>query len=436
MPDVPADSPANGNGSAHPGTAEKGIDTSRTDAAPGSGLRFVPAVLLGALGLYLALATNNFPDLFIYRAGAAIGLRGESPYDLTRIRELAAAQFPDENPEAPGENSFVRNCGYFLPPLAILTFAPFAVVPWPAAKVAWGVVLGCAAAGIVTIPDLFRRSDGPVRPGARGLVVPFLLVLNPFVLAITFVGQVTIVSVGCVAAGLWCFARNRPALGVLLWAVPFVKPHVALPLIPLAWYLGGWKRALALAALVAGLNLIGATVAGGSPLFLKDYLDYLPTGHKAVRYNQAELNPQITSWNRLLVSLGGPVIELTAVTTLAGYLVWGGLVLGRCRAAGQLPSAGWACAAAVAGATVCAQVLAYEMLTLAIAVPWVRDLFAAGRRGWGTAAVLLLAVQTVPFDSASPVFDYYRPGGALALALLVLLGPLNPEPRPAPPPAP
>ena len=56
----------------------------------------------------------------------------------------------------------------------------------------------------------------------------------------------------------------------------FVKPHVALPLIPLAWYLGGWRRAAGLVAVVAALTLVGATLAGGSPLFLRDYLAFLP----------------------------------------------------------------------------------------------------------------------------------------------------------------
>lgn len=393
------------------------------DANATKWLRFAPAVLLGVLGVYQALATNNFPDFFIYQAGSEIGLRGESPYDIARIRRLASAQFPDPNLE-PKEDAFVLNCGYFLPPMAILVFAPFAVLTWPVAKIAWGVTLGLAAVGSAKLPELLREPDDPPR-SALCLVVPFLLVLNPLVLAIVVVGQVTIVTVGCVTVGLWCFSRNRPTLGVMLWAVAFVKPHVALPLIPLAWYLGGWKRAAALVALVAALNLLGATIAGGSPLFLRDYLDYLPTGHKAVRFNQANLNPAITSWNRLLASCGGPLVELNAVTTLAGYLVWGGLVLARCALTGAKPSAAWACAAAVAGAVVCSQVLAYELLMLAVAVPWVRDLLASKQRMWGWAAVALLVVQTIPFDSTTVMFDYYRPVGAMAFALLVLLGPMS-----------
>src|SRR5262245_7912083 len=98
-------------------------------------LRFAPAVLLGLLGIYQALVTNNFNDFFIYRAGAQIGIRGESPYDIARFRELASAQFPDPDPQ-PKPDSFLLNCGYFLPPMAILVLAPFAVLSWTAAKVA------------------------------------------------------------------------------------------------------------------------------------------------------------------------------------------------------------------------------------------------------------------------------------------------------------
>lgn len=383
---------------------------------------------LAAVALFYAFAmrqafTNNFPDLFIYRLGSEIGLRGESPYDLPRIRAAAAAQFPDPDPKP---TSFVYNCGYFLPPMAVLVYAPVAVLPWPAAKLAWAIAVGIAGYGITKLPTLFRRPDDPPPTGPLWLLVSFLLVLNPFTLQIVMVGQVTVVALGCVALGQWAFERNRPVLGTLLWAVAFVKPHVALPLVPLAWYLGGWRRAAGLVAVVAALNLVGATLAGGSPLFLRDYLVFLPTGHKEVLYNQAGLNPQITSWNRLLFALGGPLIELTAATTLAGYAVWFALVVGRCAIVGRRPSAAWAAAAAVAGAVVCSQVLAYEMLWLAVAVPWVRDLFLGGRKALGWVAVAVLGVQLIPFPPDTLMFDYYRPAGALAFALLVLCGPIHP----------
>src|SRR5205823_2963222 len=151
---------------------------------------------------------------------------------------------------------------------------------------------------------------------------------NYLTLAVIELGQTSLLFVGCAAGGLWCFERKRGAAGVALWSVCFVKPHLALPLLPLAWYLGGWKRAAALLGVVAALNLIGATVVGGSPLFLRDFLVYLGSTHKAVVFNRAELNPEITSWNRLLYALTEPVaggrflVELSATTTVAGFAGW------------------------------------------------------------------------------------------------------------------
>jgi hypothetical protein len=328
----------------------------------------------------------------------------------------------------------VNNCGYFPPPLAILVYAPFALVPWPAAKVGWAVVTLFAALTVARLPDQFRRRGDP--PGGQSLVwwlVPVALVLNPLAIATVVVGQTSLLFVGCVAAGQWCFERGRLWAGAALWAVPFVKPHLALPLILLAWYLGGWRRAAAVLAVVAGLNLLGATVAGGSPLALKDYLDYVPVAHKEVLYNRAELNPQITSWNRLLFSLGGPLVELTVVTTAAGYLVWFGLVAGRCAAAGERPSPAWAVAAAAVGGMLCCQVLGYETLALALTVPLIRDLFAAGWRVRGTLAVLLLLLQQIPREPLGPLgplgIDFHRPLGVALFAALLLVGPVAPKPR-------
>ncbi|MDB5306789.1 MAG: hypothetical protein JWO38_991, partial [Gemmataceae bacterium] len=387
------------------------------------------------VALYQAVGANTFPDFFIYRAGAVIGLRGESPYDIPRIRALVADQYPDPDPTP---DSFVNNCGYFLPPMAVLIYAPFAALPWAAAKVAWAVLTAAAALGIVRLPDLFRRpGERPAGPGlVWGQLVPFLLVVNFLALAVVQVGQTTLLAVGCVAFGQWCFERGRPLLGAVLWAVPFMKPHLALPLLPLAWYLGGWKRAGGVLGVVAGLNLVGASVVGGSPLFLHDYLEFLSAGHKAVAFNLAERNYEITSWNRLLFvateGFAGTrfLVEQTAGTTLAGYLIWFGLVVGRCAAAGVRPSPAWAAAAAAVGAVWCPQVLGYEALFLAVAVPWVRELFDAGLRVRGWAAAFTLGAQLVPYQLAAAVgVDFHRPLGVAVLAVLVLAGPVAPRPR-------
>lgn len=404
-------------------------------------LPLLAAGLLFFIALVVASKDDLNRDFFIYRIGSVLGLRGDWPYDVSKIRALVAEQFPDPNPD---EASFVNNNGYFPPPLAIVVYAPFAVLPWGASKIAWAGAMFLAAVAIARVPRAFHAPNEP--PNVLPLVwrlVGTALVLNYLSVAIIAVGQTPLLFVGCVIAGQWCFDRGRLWPGALLWAVPFVKPHLALPLIPLAWYLGGWKRAGAVFVVVAALNLIGATLAGGSPLAIREYLEYVPVAHKAVLYNRAELNPQITSWNRLLFSLGGPLVELTIVTTVAGYLVWVALVLSRCTATGARPSPAWALAATVVGGMLCCQVLGYETLALVLTIPWIRDLFRtpprpAAARPWfpravGTAAVLLLLLQQVSRETFEPLgIDFHRSLGIALFAVLVLIGPVNPT-RATPP---
>src|SRR5206468_3895753 len=90
------------------------------------------------------------------------------------------------------------------------------------------------------------------------------------------------------------------------------------------------------------------------------------------------------------------------VTIVAGFLVWFGLVVGRCAATNATPSPAWAAATAV-GAVFFAQVLVYELLFLAVAVPWIRGLFASGWRVRAWLAVLLMAVQLLPGKVLEPL---------------------------------
>jgi hypothetical protein len=357
--------------------------------------------------------------LYIFWLGAELAARGENPYDVPRVRTHIAAQFPDENAK-----EFVNNSGYFLPPMAVFVFMPFAMLPWMSAKVAWAVVIGLAGYFIARLPGLL---EGTTASRLALVLIPFLLLLNPLALAVVVVGQYTLLFVGCVAAGLFAFERGKPYLATALWVLPFVKPHLAIPLIPLAWYLGGWRPAALLVALLGVLNLAGAWVAGGSPLFLRDYFAYLPTAREVVEFNRVEMNPNITSWNRLVFAWGGPLVELGAWRIIAGYMVWFGLIIGRCAVTNTLPSAAWAAAATAVGGVLCAQVLVYELLFLAVAVPWLRDLFASGYRLRAWLAIVLMAVHLLPGKVLEPIRadDYYHSLTVVLLAVLVLVGPVS-----------
>ncbi|MCE9563787.1 MAG: DUF2029 domain-containing protein [Planctomycetes bacterium] len=391
----------------------------------------VAALVFFLLGLVSALgpADGDPRDFFIYRLGAQLAVRGENPYNIPTIRQHVAEQFPPSADE-PIEKSFSQNCGYFLPPMAALLYMPFAMLPWFWAKIAWAVVNGFAGYFIARLPLALYPRNAPKPPAVLWVIVPFLLLIDPSIAReIVFpTGQTSVLFLGCVAAGLLAYDRGLPYLTATLWVLPFVKPHLALSLIPLLWFLAGWRPTLLLIALVALLNAVGATVIGGSPLFLKEYFDFLPTTREAVKFNQVKLNPSIVSWNRLLFASGGPLIELSAVTTVAGYLVWYGLLIGRWAVSRTWPSAAWATAATAAGAVLCSQVLVYELMFLAAAVPWVRDLFLGGYRYRGGIAVCLLAGHLVPWMTMKEMFGFsaHHPLGVALFALVVLTGPMNP----------
>ncbi len=341
---------------------------------------------------------------------------------------MVAEQFPNDR-------EMLENSGYFLPPQTLLIYAPFAAMPYPAAKVAWGVLLVVCAAAVL----LMLRSFGTRWPSsATEQWLPVVILLNYLTLAIVELGQTSFLFVGCVAAGQWCFEGSRShvgrsrlrsnlweAAGVLLWAIPFIKPHVAISLLPLAWYLGGWRRAAAILAVVAGLNVAGCLMIGRSPLFLVEYVQYLGANHKRVVFNRVEVSPTITSWNRLVFSLGGPLVELGAVGTLASYLVWFGLAAGRVSLTRDLPSPAWAAAVAGVGGVFCAQVLVYELLVLVLVIPWLRMLFEHGYRVHGWLAVAALCLELIPVRTMSQFGVTFHPAlGVALLAGLVLTGPM------------
>ncbi|WP_439629227.1 glycosyltransferase family 87 protein [Gemmata sp.] len=419
-----------------------------------------PAVAAAAVFFVVALARalgppDGYPrDLFIYRLGAELALRGENPYDIPKVRGHVAAEFPPDDAHKALTNthllvegdlaewvvrlwtdtaakSFPLNCGYFLPPMGVVLYLPFALLPWKAAMVAWAVANGTAGYAVARVVTALRVPGAPV-PVFLATVGPFLLLLNPLTPFIAFpVGQTSVVCLGCVVAGLLARDRGRPYLMAALWAVPFVKPHLALSLVPLCYFLSGWRPAALLIVLVAALNALGATIVGGSPAFLKEYLDFLPQVRDAVRYNRVELNAGLSSWNRLLYGFGGPLIELGLGTTLAGYLVWYGLLVGRWAATGVRPSAAWAAAATGAGAALCCQVLVYELMVLVVAVPWLRDLFAGGYRTWGVAGGALLGAHLVSLVFMQGIgLAGHHPLAVALFALAVLTGPADPL-RPA-----
>ena len=348
--------------------------------------RLAPAAavaVIAAAHLPDLLVRNAHNDLFIYRAGAGLALGGVSPYDGPALARRVAAQYP-------ADAELQANHGFFLSPAALGPLTPFAALPWPAAKWAWSAVtLGLAvAAG----RHLAVWCDPATRAGVAATLwpVPFAaVVLNPHLFMTLPPGQTSGVAGALLILGEVARRAGRPWLAAAAWAVPFAKPHLALALVPLAWFVGGWRHLGRLAVAAAGLTAAGCVLAGGVGT-VPDYLRHLQAGHKRVVFNRVDWNPQITSWNRAVVAAGGPAVDLDAARTLAGYAAWAGLVAARVRVAGRRPSPAWAVAVAVTGSALCCQVLPYELFWTVAAVPLALDWVQAGR--WRPAAVIGFAL--------------------------------------------
>ena len=338
-------------------------------------------------------------DLYIYRAGATLALAGGSPYDRAALYEMIAARFPDQP-------LLIQNHGFFLAPAGVALFAPFAPLPWGVAKTTWFVLsytlAGLGAWQIVPLagPAARARFADWWRPA---LVAAALW--DPLLFIGTAVGQTAAVMAGCLMLGAVQLKRGRGWASACLWAVLFAKPHLALPLIPLAAYLGGWRQALRVALAAGLLTLIGVALCGG-PGVVPAFLRHLADSHKAVEFNKVSWNPQLLSWNRPVYALGLAEIELGAKGVLIGYAAAALLIAARVRLAGARPTPAWALAAAVTAAAECCQLLASEGLLLMGVLPHLLDTLAARRRLAAAWLVAGLVLKSVPFELAGWASDW------------------------------
>jgi hypothetical protein len=158
------------------------------------------------------------------------------------------------------------------------------------------------------------------------------------------------------------------------------------------------------------MNLLGAWLTTrsftGPAVLVGDYVSFLDTGHKAVRYNLVGVNFQITSWNRMLAALGGPALDLRVSMVLAGFAVWGALILARLRIEAPWRD-GWdrrkldpayLLAMTSVGAVFCAQVLASELILLVLLAPLILQRIDAGRRRDVWVLVGLLLFLLIPLN--------------------------------------
>jgi len=366
----------------------------------------VAVVIAGLWAARIAIFENHAEDLWIYSSGGWFGFHGQTPYETERIHDRVAQQYPENE-------KVINNCGFFLTPQAMLPFAPFAYLPWLLAKLLWCAITIAMAAVAAWQFRYFTATPPPIWFTGAAVVA---MLLNSMSLFVLIVGQTPLLIVSCVLLGQMAFANGRPRLAGFLWGLAFMKPHIALPLIVVAWCISGWQRAAEVVAWAIALNVFAGLATVGDPLMIREYLEYIPKGHKSVEFNRISVNKQITSWNRLLFANGGPTIELGAVGTFAGYAVWFALAALRCLWQRAWPTASWVLAMAACGAVLCCQLLPYELPLLMLVIPYLWDLIARGRRTDVIVVVLivLLGAYALPGGEGSlPEWVAYNIGGAI-----------------------
>lgn len=349
-------------------------------------------LLFTAVMIVLAQLVLNLPplagarqDFCVYYTGVQLAWEHTSPYDLKRvtpqvINRLNRSDF----------DGFAA--GFFLPPSAFVTLGPWATLSWPVARMMWLATLLLSAIACGCLAWTFGRADQ--RASGWGAVIALTL-LNPLGQRSISLGQTGLYFCACVALGQWAFERRRPWLGSMLWGLTGVKPHLALPVLAVAWFIGGWRRLVGLILVMAAMWLSGAVLLGNPFSVTLSYFEFLRTAHQELGFNTASYD-QVVSWNRLLLAIGGKEVNISAPGAIVGFAIalivlWAVRVRGRAR-----PSESWVLASCISWGLFTVQAHGYELVLLTLAVPYLLRLLDSRRYADLGFLIATLVLASIP----------------------------------------
>ena len=348
-------------------------------------------LFVGVTALVTILADPYQMDFVSYWAAARLTVAGNpaGAYDLALHRSVELGAIP------------LRGALPFAyPPCFLLLLAPFGLLAYPVAAVAW-VLLGVAAYGA----------------GLRRWALPWLAFSFPPLLVNVITGQSGLLATAVLAGGIMLLPK-RPIVAGFLLGLLVVKPQLGL-VIPLALLAGReWRVIAGAAASALGLVALSLLVFGWAPW-------QAWFGNAAVAASIA--SEGLAGWHRM-ASVYGALRE-AGLASVAAWLVHAALALG---------AAGAAClvwyrraepeprAAALAAATALASpyLFVYDSLILVLPFLW---LIGRGRHPLPLAlvwAILFLALVQVAGWSGGPNLT---PLAAIVLLGLVLIETLQPS---------
>jgi alpha-1,2-mannosyltransferase len=222
-------------------------------------LEVYPFLLIGsfAVGIVLLIATahglNDYDgrplgtDFSSFYSAGKLALAGGNPFDQRALYLAERALFGNATPYY----------AFSYPPIFLLLLAPLALLPYPAALIAWQASTFALYLAAMTI--LCRRFCSGL--GASNTLILVLATAFPAVFVNLTHGQNGFLTTGLLTLGLALLAE-RPLLAGLCFGSLALKPQLGL-LLPFALAAGGrWKSFLAAAITVVALILISATLFG------------------------------------------------------------------------------------------------------------------------------------------------------------------------------
>jgi hypothetical protein len=208
------------------------------------------AVFVGA-ELLNASRHNQFflGDFRAFYCGGFTLVHGQNPYAAAPLMQCESTPAPF--------GLYATIAGLAVPApfpgYALALFAPFSLLPYPAAAILWlALILVCSILAAIALADLTAR---PVLAILLVFVITYALIVFPL-------GQLTGIVLYALVAAAAALRRGKIALAVTCLCLSALSPHVALAAF-LALFL--WIKESRPAVIIAVVVLIVVDVAAGGP---------------------------------------------------------------------------------------------------------------------------------------------------------------------------
>lgn len=280
---------------------------SRTCAASGWALL---TIVLAASLWHLHVITRfylpaNHSDLLPVWSGTRAALAGMNPYSGDVVIRMQAPWYAD----APKTIIHPEPQEFWYPGQAVVLFAPFASISWPAERLLYLTVVPPGLALIFWLATGFLEPR--LSPSRRLIVVTLALFSWPVVWG-TRLQQMSLIVAVMVLLSWYLIARGRQIAPGIPLAIATIKPQLVLPL--LLWILI-WAVARSRWRLIAAFSVTLAILIAIAERIMPGWIPHWVTAihrYRAITHSSPQLELAFGHWVGL--ALGIAVLAVTSIT--------------------------------------------------------------------------------------------------------------------------